>query len=104
MPLGEPTHRDRTILLVGVDAEEGDTSLPEITGKLGEPGSICLGERTLGPEEGQDDDLSVAGLVKRGPGPPLVLESETHRRLRRSSRPKEPDQRHPPDQTSTAHR
>ena len=88
MPLGEPTDRDRPILLVGVDAEEGDTSLPEIAGKLGEPGGICLGEGTLGPEEGQDDDLSVAGLVERVPGSPVVLESETDRRLRRFARPK----------------
>ena len=40
MPLGEPTDRDQPILLVGVDAEEGDTSLLEIAGKPGEPGGI----------------------------------------------------------------
>ena len=40
MPVGEPADRDRPILLVGVDAEERDTSLPEIAGELGEPRGI----------------------------------------------------------------
>ena len=102
--LGEPSDRDRPILLVGVDAEEADTSLPEIAGDLGQPRGIGLGEGTLGPEEGQDDDLSVAGLIERVPGSPVVLESETDRRLRRFARPDQADQRHDPDQTRSNHR
>ena len=104
MLLGEPADRDRPILLVGVDAEEGDTSLAEIAGELGEPRGICLGEGTLGPEEGQDDDLPVAGLVERVPGSPVVLESEADRWLCRFARRDQADQRHDPDQPGNAHR
>ncbi len=104
MLLGEPADRDRPILLVGVDAEEADTSLPELAGELGEPRGIGLGEGTLGPDEGQDDDLSVAGLIERVPGSPVVLESETDRRLRRFARPDQADQRDDPDPTRGAHR
>ena len=86
MLLGEPADRDRAILLVGVDTEEGDTSLPEIAGELGEPRGLGLGEGTLGPEEGQDNNLSVAGLIERVPGSSVVLESETDRRRRRFAR------------------
>ena len=102
--LGEPADRDRPILLVGVDAEEADASLLEIAGDLGQPRGIGLGQGALGPEEGQDDDLPVAGLVERVPGSPVVLESEADRRLRRFARPDQADQRHDPDQTGSAHR
>jgi hypothetical protein len=104
MLVGEPADRDRPILPVGVDAEEGDSALSEIAGELGEPRGICLGERTLGPKEGDHNDLSVAGLVERVPGSPMVLESEIDRRLRRFARPDETDQHHDPDQTCYAHR
>jgi hypothetical protein len=49
MLLGEPADRDRPILFVGVDTEEGDTSLSEIAGELGEPRGIYFGEGTFGP-------------------------------------------------------
>ena len=74
--LREPADRDRPVLLVGVDAEEGDALRLEIAGELGEPRGIRLGQGALDPEEGQDDDLPVAGLVERVPGSPVVLESE----------------------------
>ena len=104
MLLGEPADRDRPVLLVGVDAEEADASLLEIAGDLGQPRGIGLGQGALGPEEGQDDDLPVAGLVERVPGSPVVLESEADRRLRRFARPDQADQRHDPDQPGSAHR
>ena len=102
--LGEPADRDRPVLLVGVDAEEADASLLEIAGDLGQPRGIGLGQGALGPEEGQDDDLPVAGLVERVPGSPVVLESEADRRLCRFARPDQADQRHDPDQPGNAHR
>ena len=104
MLLGEPADRDRPVLLVGVDAEEADTSLLEIAGDPGQPRGICLGQGALGPEEGQDDDIPVAGLVERVPGSPVVLESEADRRLRRFARPDQADQRHDPDKPGSAHR
>src|SRR5262249_39329609 len=64
------------VVLVGVDADEGDAAVLELGGQVGQAGAVQLCQGAIDAEEDDDDELAVVPFAQAALGPAVVAEGE----------------------------